>query len=455
MKIALEGTTFCVAGTFDKYENTRGIEELLRKGGAEVMKSMGLKVEALVYGSGYTTKLAAAEGRGLPVLREADLDALLLGGAVEVDFELPTVEGGAASIDELLGEVRGVLAQAPSPALWGRIVELVNQCELDQAGPLVDYVDGHIERWPERAQSRCLAPRAWTLAMLQGQDTPAYGLVRCVDLSGMHVNTTAFKKLLGCAHLTRLTSLGLSTHDPLTKTAYKALARNPRFQAIEELALDGFEAEHVAELDAHAPGSGLRRLRCHEWSMWVERSDRFAALFGLRVCARVDTLALRVYSGSKAGEIFAELADDSKLPAFEHLEVDQTDRGGGGSAMPLNGEVLSCVIRDTPDDARRRVKTLTVRTNVDGHYRKEGILNVRQLKNLRTLRLFDAGAYRRDDVTLEDFDRVFHAHELRLPDSLERIVTNAPLDRGAFARLIQARPDLEVVQDPDEAPFAG
>ncbi len=454
MKIELEGTTFCVTGNFDNHQNTRTVEAALRAAGGKTMKSMGLKVEALVFGGGYTQKTQTARDRGIPILREAELDRLLAEGSVEIDFEPPTVEGGEASVDELLGEVRGVLAEAPGPALWLKIVALVNQCDPEQVGPLVDYVNGHIEHWPAHQATLCVAPKEWIVTMIQGQDTPAYGLVRRLNLSDVAVNTTGFKKLLGCVSLDALTSVDVAVEKKLTKTAFKALAAHARFASLDELVVGFFDEGCAQALDVPA---SLTALGCYPDVYWRVDAPTYDVLFGAAACAGVKRLSFYARSGWGSGvaDVLARLADDAMLPAMDHFEIDFVHHGRSVGMNPMSPDTLEWTIDRTPEAARARIKTLTLRTKVDGFYHSTNTFSMRHLENLKTLRLFDAGAYRRDEVTVEDFDRVFHADGLQLPDSLERVVTNAPLDRGAFARLIQARPDLEVVQDPDEAPFAG
>ena len=455
MKIELEGTTFCVTGNFDNHQNTRTVEAALRAAGAKTVKSMGLKVEVLVLGTrSLPRQTQIAKDRGIPILRETELDTLLAKGSVEIDFEPPSVEDGDASIDELLGEVRGVLAEAPSPALWGQIVALVNQCDPDQLNPLVDYINGHIEHWPAHQTMLCVAPRAWAAAMLRGQDTPAYRLVRRLDLSDVAVNTTTFKKVLGCASLNAVESMDLATEKKLTKTAFKTLMAHPLMGSLDELVVGIFDEGCAQTLDVP---SSLTSLGCYPTPQWRVPAATYETLFGAAACAGVKRLSF--YSrhgwGNSVALVFAKLASNAMLPALEQLEIDFVRHGSSRNMNPMTTNTLAWTLDSTPEDARARIQTLTLRTRLNRSYTPADPFDMRPLGNLRTLRLFDAGAHRSDAVKLRDFDRVFHAHELRLPDSLERIVTNAPLDRGAFARLIQARPDLEVVQDPDEAPFAG
>jgi hypothetical protein len=454
MRIELEGTTFCVTGNFNNHQNTRTVEAALRAKGGKIQKSMGLKVEVLVFGYGYSRKTETAKDRGLPVLREAELDKLLADGFVEVDFEAPTTEGGDASVDELLGEARGALAKSPGPRTWGEIVRIVDQCDADQVGALTDYVFDHLERWPERERLLCAPPTDWIATMMRGEDSPAYRLVRRLDLGEVDAKTTAFKKVLGCESLRHVEALDIAVAKKLTKTAFSALAKAERFATVRDLTVGYFEEDWARALDDGDAMANLHTLGCYP-GIWRTRDEWYDALFATKACEGVERLVLYTRSGwgSDSGDRLARLADDALLPSFSHLEIDFVRYGHGATAYPINFQTIDWSVGRAGPDFGRRVQTLTLRTPVTGFYNYDARLDLSVMPELRELRLFDAGLFRQARTTQEDVDRVFHVDRMLLPEALERIVTNVPIDRGAFARLAEKRPELELVQDPSEHLF--
>ena len=48
MRIDIEGTTFCVSGNFQNFQNTRTVEAKLKAQGGKTSKSMGVKTQVLI-----------------------------------------------------------------------------------------------------------------------------------------------------------------------------------------------------------------------------------------------------------------------------------------------------------------------------------------------------------------------------------------------------------------------
>ena len=455
MRIELEGTTFCVTGNFDNHQNTRTVEAELRAKGGKTQKSMGLKVEVLIFGSGWSGKTDTARDRGLPILREAELDRLLADGYVEIDFEPPSVDGGDASLDELLGEARGALAKNPGPRTWDALVRVIDQCDADQVGALTDYVFDHLERWPERERLLCSAPRDWIATMLRGEDSPAYRLVRRLDLGEVDAKTTAFKKLLGCESLCHVDALDIAVDKKLTKTAFKALAQAEHLSTVRDLTVGYFEDDWARALDEGDAMADLHTIGVYPSSYWRVKEEWYDTLLTTKACENANRLVIYTRSGwgSGVGDMLERLGDDAILPSFDHLEIDLVRYGKGASNYPANSDTIDWSIGRAGADFGRRVKTFTLRTPVTGFYTNDAHIDMSVMPELRELRLFDAGLFRHERTTQKDIDRVFHVDKMALPDTLERIVTNVPLDAGAFARLTEKRPDLELVQDASEHPF--
>ncbi len=456
MRIELEGTTFCVAGRFKNNARKERIQARLEEGGGRVLKSMGQRVQVLVYGAGHYVELEQAQERGLPVLHRRELQALLREGFVEVDFEPPSMPAGARPLDLLFGNVRSLLAKPPDGDTWDLLTLYLDQCDPGHVGDLADYIHGHTERWPTPALRSCVAPRGWTRAMLRGETSPAARAVRRVDLHGADAGLRGIKKLLECEDLRHITSLDLSTRKKPPKAALTVLAKSAHMPRLEELVLGPLDAGAAAGLDAGHPATNLTTLGLSRTGSQRFDPERLAELFATRACSRVThlTLFLETTQGFDLSATFEALADDEILPAFSHLELDYVRHTPHSDAAPhYDVAFLKWSLRSISSWTRDRVRTLTLRTHVDGFEPLGEPFKATTFRNLRELRLFDAGHHRSPNVTADDFDRVFEVDAMRMPSSLERIVTNAPIDQGSFARVAKKRRHVKVVQDPHEAPF--
>lgn len=456
MKIVLKDTVFCVTGSFDNFQNTRTVESALRARGGKITKSMAQKTEVLICGTGYTRKPETASDRGLPVLREPELLTLLEEGEIEIDFAPASIESGEESLDVSIAEARSLLTRPPGRALWDELVGLIDRSTPESQGPLISYLEEHLAQWSRREQRLCLAPRDWATQMTQGQDAPAYRLVRRLDLDRLDFKSTAVKKLLGCANLVDVHHLDLALRKPLTKTVFRALANDEKFAFIEHFALGFFDEDSVKELDGGVPWDNLRTLRFYPSDYWRVELPAYTALFTSARCAQVQKLIFtsRHSWGSRAAEILALLQDPKCLPAFHHFAIDFLHYGKTTN-NPANASSVQWLLQGLAPETLARIDTFTFSTFVTGYYDSEqGFIDLSPLSRLKTARFYTLPPNNDDAADFPSrLDVVLHVDKMQWPDSLERIVTNVPLDHGAFARLKEARPDLTFVHDPLPEPI--
>ena len=76
--LALQGKIFVVTGTLQKYSRAE-IEELIARHGGQASSSVSKKTDYVVAGDNAGSKLDKAKDFGIPVLSEAEFDALLQG----------------------------------------------------------------------------------------------------------------------------------------------------------------------------------------------------------------------------------------------------------------------------------------------------------------------------------------------------------------------------------------
>ncbi|MBU47469.1 MAG: hypothetical protein CL920_02090 [Deltaproteobacteria bacterium] len=455
MNIVLKDTVFCVTGNFDNFQNTRTVESKLRAKGGSITKSMAQKTQVLVFGSGYTRKTEIAEERGMPIIRESELITLLETGEVEIDFSPPSVDIGEEELDALSAEARALLSQTPGTALWDKLVELIDRCPLETSESLIAYLEGHLAQWSRREQLLCLAPPTWLTHMTQGQDMPALRLVRRLSFDKLQFKSTAIKKALSCPNLKNVRYLDLSVEKKLTKTVFRALANDEKFTSIEHLGLGYFDEDCVKELDAGLRWDALKTLRFYPSDYYGVTSNAYKALFTSKLCANVEKVVLtsRHSWGSGSADILAMINEPTCLPALHHLGIDflHYERTTHNPIYPWSLEVTTSRL---PLEVSQRIDTFTLSAFVTGYYSGEDeVFDFSNLPQLKTLRLYTLPRHDDREDFLSCIDKVLHVDKMKFPDTLERIVTNVPLTYGAFARLKEARPELEYTYDPFPQPI--
>ena len=462
MRIDIEGTTFCVSGNFKNFQNTRTVEAKLREQGGKTSKSMGVKTQVLIAGNGYVPKRQTAIDRGLPVLEEAQLKKLLEDGNLEIDFEEPGAVVGDADLDELLGEVRGLLAQSPSSTLWNALVGVLDQCQPEQAEALASYVQDHISRWSDREKLFCVAPHHWQVNMANGVESPLYALLYRLDLNKAKLKSTAVKKMIALEHLQHIKHLDLAVDKKLTKTVFRQLAKDPKFSTVEHLCLGFIEESFAKEFDDGGELTNIKTLGLYPSDYWrVEESD-YRALFASQTLENVERIVLysRHSWGSGTAIPLALLQDRSLLPSFSHLEINFASFGNCTN-NPLSPQLLSWTVNPNENsnisvEAIERIETLTLTSTIGGYTSAQSPYNLRVLPNLETARFYAHPLHRpmEEEELTSKLEAVFVVGKMKVPSSLKRVITNVPIDRGPFAEFAENNPDIELVHDPLPEPLA-
>ena len=482
MKITSKGTYFHVVGPFEHFESRDEVYEAIKQAGGRISKSVSMRTQVLVFGRDFDARvLAVHEGRMpsmrdrhlLPMLRESELLELMREGEIESAFMSSEERArGEQPLNELLGEVRGVLGETPSVAVWQALTGLVDACSPEHLSALVSYIFEHTQRWSEQEKLLCEPPIPWLLNMSKGMDSPAYKLVRRLDFSGTVFRTTQLKKALKCEHLVNVSHLNIGVRNTLTRTTFMALGQDEKFASVTHLGLGHFEAGWLAYLDEGGVLTSLRSLElCLTHEIATRRED-FKVLLGLKMCAQIKTLTISSQNGWRWPSSFRPppsilelLKDSALLPRFERLRLDLYCFGKSKVSHTAYHDSISALIGSGRDSglaaACARVETFTLVTPmfclVSGA--KVGPYDFSHLPNLRTLRLYGLGeeASRRGCSVArplrQDLEDIFHVQEMILPGSLRQLRTNAPLELSTFVEFMAARPDVEVVRDPLHTPL--
>jgi hypothetical protein len=129
------------------------------------------------------------------------------------------------------GELRSLLSQAPSAALWARLWRMMEGVEPTRQGELVPYVSGHLERWPDALR---VAPEHWSQRALYDEDVPLWPLVRSASLARWGLYDTELIALTRSEAMEQLTCLELS-HNQLGEDGLRAVASSARCERLRSL----------------------------------------------------------------------------------------------------------------------------------------------------------------------------------------------------------------------------
>lgn len=456
MLIPLKGSTFCVLGRFSSYRSAQAVGDALALGGGGFSRRLLLKTTAMIYGGDESTNMTnRAAARGLPVLNEADLLNLLEHGQVEVDHEPPREAGGSDSLDVLLGEVRGVLANAPSREVWAGLVEILNRCSPEQMEPLVDYIQAHIARWTPRAQLYCELPKSWFPAMSEGISSPALRLVRWIDMERTAWLTTSLKRFFGCADLTHVHRIDFPRKKEMTRGAFAHIAKDPKFKTVRALSFERIGPGIGAGLDAgdalsHVRAVGLR-------GRYHYGRDREALHELMTASSMSNVRTLMCHGQSDDAALFPKFSSmQGCLPNVTHwvfdLLGDQRHMLEEAS-KPIEQLYIAQVCYFAGEGGVEHIHTLTISTPILGE--GEPMNDLRGFYALQTLNLYVPLEHLALPNVAELVEAVLALPKLFVPDSLERFMTNIPLDTPSLMEFAQNNSKLDVIYDPGEMPYDG
>ena len=282
MDLMLEGTRF----TFDDKPtqmSTRQWKKLLIEAGG-VFSTRIDQADVLVASSVYASRVSSALKRGVTIITADEFMTLLAQGSLTLAREdAPETQ----SMDALLGEARGLLAQSPSDEGWAQLVALVERCDEVQRGDFVSYLEAHLSRWSSAVMDEGgrhptllkhiptgglerptwreedalgdvrLAPNDWVLEMARGVDDVRWRLVYALD-NDLQLSAKDFQKILGFEHLVNLRVLRLSQRR-MTGAFFKALSTQDNMRTLERLHLGQINMRDCRGVDV--PESTLDGLR--------------------------------------------------------------------------------------------------------------------------------------------------------------------------------------------------
>jgi hypothetical protein len=336
MRVVLSEQKLCVTGNFTHFQNKGAVERAIRAAGGATTSSLALSTTGLVLGAGYAPMREKAQVRGLIILDEEQLRALLEHGFVEVADAAQPEE---APRDALISELRPTIG-APSSASWDAIIEQVDRCPADQLPELVSYVEAQIARWrfdvqaqwhpndaatarmhrwrdsQPRGELRC-APMHWITEMLRGEGSAKHSLVRAISLEDLGVKNADVIKLLKLEQLENLRYLDLGHGNKYSPNMWKTLRNAPATKHLEHLRIAEVKDAHLKEMRGEHHLDKLRHVTLHYYFSKYDEGV-FEELFKLPWFQQLDTLTLEEFANYRD-----RIQDDLlALPHVKHLNID-------------------------------------------------------------------------------------------------------------------------------------
>lgn len=256
--LVLKGSRFAVGGRLAQ-GRVRALERALEEAGGVLVGPSATVMEIFVAGQGAGQRAADAKLRGAAIISEAQARLLLAHGTIALEAAR---EGGEATLDASVAELRGIFGQAPSSEGWTRCLEIIEACDAQRVEDLVAYAAPFVASWDGKqmgkwaapslrhplmadASSRWLkglvegelrvAPASWALAMMRGDYHAKHGLVRAINLEGLKINGAMGLALLQSPHLTGVRALALGSQNRLPLSFYKALRTSALMRTVREL----------------------------------------------------------------------------------------------------------------------------------------------------------------------------------------------------------------------------
>lgn len=225
---------------------------------------------------------------------------------------------------ERFGELRSVLHQPPSPAVWDQLCDLLDGWHrADLVQTALPYAQDHLRSWPDALR---VCPLAWIDSLRQRKPHPALPLVRVVN------DPHAFNATLsGLAEqplpLTALRARGYIDHQGV-----QALARWPSLAGLEMLDLSRCRISSGAVALADGLGPALRQLYLSHCALG---DDALQAIVRSPGATKLEVLRLDGNLATDAGVLAL-----AELPCMETLRV----LGLGGTDIHRARQTFSAAV---------------------------------------------------------------------------------------------------------------
>ncbi len=143
----------------------------------------------------------------------------------------------ASKREEIFGELRSLLQQPPSHAIWAQLCVQLDKVKPDEyfEDAIAPYLLDALKTWPDDPTLR-VAPPTWCAPALKQKPTPMTRFATGVNLSSSRCGPAGLKKLLAGDLLVGKTYLNLS-HNGLKSDGAMDFAVSPKIDALRVLIL--------------------------------------------------------------------------------------------------------------------------------------------------------------------------------------------------------------------------
>lgn len=211
------------------------LDALLKERGARLCKDALGDVDFMVT-DGLTPSFRArkyswARKAGGELIGESDLLRLLLGRPITLPARDPHEKNKKKN--DALAQLRGALHEEEGmKILWKKVLDAFEDMPDDLIRLAVDYTNTHINALSDEEQQWC-EPIEWIGAMMAGEDSPAYEILRALTLHGCSAKTGA--NLLRCTSLKNLRWFSVTTRVP--RAFWPEFAAAEHLSSLESLTL--------------------------------------------------------------------------------------------------------------------------------------------------------------------------------------------------------------------------
>lgn len=364
--IHVQGTHFFITGKLAGMDARQASAKIFALGG-HVSATVLPQVQVVLVGRGASEKrIKKAMGHGAIVLEGDAVDVLLRDGVLDPGEE------STASLDELIGEARSLLAGRESERVWHALVGLVDRCVDAQLDDFVNYLEPQLARWKRDVTEvgwlgyalgeLRVMPADWLTALLNGETSAKYRLVHgvsfvdselgakvasklfdqheqlpnlsTIQLDKKSLRKTLIAKLLDSELAPRLRHIGLPFLYKQPLELIEPIARSQRLANLETLVLSNapttfFEGEALQRLrrvgladtghvGTHAPKLGdlpeLRAFHVNAGGFWDsdERiKEVMEAVIELLDTSQLSTLGITTTKSLALPDFFAAVSNTS------------------------------------------------------------------------------------------------------------------------------------------------
>lgn len=259
--ITLKGQHITYGGRLLRVKWDVALEAKVKAKGGELTGTISDKLTLFVAGTRAGSKQTKAITRGATAIDEAQFEELLEHGEIEIETRVGVERD--LDLNQVLGEVRSLLAAPAQNASWSALLDILERCDEDHLTTLVNYIAPQINAWGARKKwstsqenplfgafypaywvtglpqaHMCVAPPLWMLEALREECSVRHQLARALNFEGMKLHSGLAKRILDHPEWRNIRALNLGIQNTYAPGFFITLMEHPLMQHVEELWMD-------------------------------------------------------------------------------------------------------------------------------------------------------------------------------------------------------------------------